>query len=105
MRIAALDLEGGKLKTTDDGFARECETNEIGVLVSEVDPDVNPTAETPLRGVFRADDAWVATGDLFRKDADGDFWLLDSITTLIHTEDGPFAPDPRSRRALVDPRR
>ena len=64
------------------------------MLVSEVDPDVNPTAETPLRGVFRADDAWVATGDLFRKDADGDFWLLDSITTLIHTKDGPLAPTP-----------
>jgi putative long chain acyl-CoA synthase len=94
VRIAALDLEAGKLKATDDGFARECDTNEIGVLVSEVDPDVNPTAETPLRGVFTPDDAWVATGDLFRKDADGDFWLLDSITTLIHTEDGPFAPTP-----------
>jgi putative long chain acyl-CoA synthase len=94
VRIAALDIEGGKLQSTDDGFARECGTNEIGVLVSEVDPDVNPTAETPLRGVFRADDAWVATGDLFRRDADGDFWLLDSITTLIHTKDGPFAPTP-----------
>ena len=92
--IAALDLEGGRLDSTEDGFARECETNEIGVLVSEVDPDVNPTAETPLRGVFRPDDAWVATGDLFRRDADGDFWLLDSITALIHTEDGPFAPTP-----------
>ncbi len=94
VRIAALDLDGGKLHATDDGFARECDTNEIGVLVSEVDPDVNPTAETPLRGVFRPDDAWVATGDLFRRDADGDFWLLDSIATLIRTADGPFAPTP-----------
>jgi putative long chain acyl-CoA synthase len=94
VRIAALDLDAGKLLTTDDGFARECATNEIGVLVSEVEPDVNPTAETPLRGVFRADDAWVATGDLFRRDADGDYWLLDSITTLIRTKDGPFAPTP-----------
>ena len=55
---------------------------------------MNPTAETPLRGVFRPDDAWVATGDLFRRDADGDFWLLDSIATLIRTADGPFAPTP-----------
>ncbi len=94
VRIAALDLEAGKLEATDDGFARVCGTNEIGVLVSEVNPDVNPTAETPLRGVFRADDAWVATGDLFRRDADGDYWLLDTITTLVHTKDGPFAPTP-----------
>ena len=94
VRIAALDLEGGKLVTTDNGFARECDQNEIGVLVSETDPDVNPTAETPLRGVFQAEDAWVATGDLFRRDADGDFWLLDTITTLIRTKDGPLAPTP-----------
>ncbi|HYH61890.1 MAG TPA: AMP-binding protein, partial [Solirubrobacterales bacterium] len=94
VRIASIDLDQGKLRTTDDGFARECETNEIGVLVSETDPDVNPTAETPLRGVFRPDDAWVATGDLFRRDADGDFWLLDTITTLVRTKDGPVAPTP-----------
>ncbi len=94
VKIAALDLEAGKLLTTPNGFARECETNEIGVLVSETDPDVNPTAETPLRGIFRPDDAWVATGDLFRKDADGDFWLLDTISSLIRTNDGPFAPTP-----------
>ena len=92
VRIAALDLEAGKLESTDDGFARECDQNEIGVLVSEVDPDSNPTAETPLRGVFQANDAWVATGDLFRRDADGDFWLLDTITSLIRTKEGPFAP-------------
>ena len=94
VRIASIDLDAGKLRTTDDGFARECGTNEIGVLVSETDPDVNPTAETPLRGVFRPDDAWVATGDLFRRDGDGDYWLLDTITTLIRTKDGPLAPTP-----------
>jgi len=94
VRIAALDLKAGKLESTPNGFARECETNEVGVLVSEADPDVNPTAETPLRGVFRPDDAWVATGDLFRRDADGDYWLLDSITSLIRPEQGPFAPTP-----------
>jgi len=94
VRIASIDLDAGKLRITDDGFARECGTNEIGVLVSETDPDVNPTAETPLRGVFRPDDAWVATGDLFRRDGDGDYWLLDTITTLIRTKDGPLAPTP-----------
>ncbi|CAN5159485.1 acyl-CoA synthetase [soil metagenome] len=94
VRIAALDLDAGKLEATNDGFARECETNEYGVLVSEADPDVNPTADTPLRGVFRPDDAWVATGDLFRRDGDGDYWLLDTITSLIRTDEGPLAPTP-----------
>jgi putative long chain acyl-CoA synthase len=93
VKIAALDLEKG-LETTPSGFARECETNEVGVLVAEVDPDVNASIETPLRGVFRPGDAWLATGDLFRRDPDGDYWLLDSIAALIRTERGPVPPTP-----------
>ena len=99
VKLAALDLEAGKLESTASGFARECETGEIGVLVSEVDPDVNPTVETPLRGVFRPEDAWVSTGDLFRRDADGDYWLVDTITSVIRTPTGPVYPTP-SRDAL-----
>lgn len=94
VRIAALDLDAGRLDVTPAGFARECDAGEIGVLVAEVDPDVNPTAETPLRGVFKPDDAWVATGDLFRRDSDGDFWLIDSITSIIRTPTGPVYPTP-----------
>ena len=36
-------------------------------------------ATSPLRGVFEPDDAWLATGDLFRADEDGDFWLVDHV--------------------------
>jgi putative long chain acyl-CoA synthase len=93
VKIAALDLEKG-LEATPNGFARECETNELGVLVAEVDPELSAPIDTPLRGVFRPDDAWLATGDLFRRDPDGDFWLLDSITSLIRTERGPVPPTP-----------
>jgi putative long chain acyl-CoA synthase len=94
VRLAALDLEAGKLESTPSGFARECVVGEIGVLVSEVDPDVNPTVETPLRGVFKPDDAWVSTGDLFRRDGDGDFWLVDTIMSVIRTPTGPVYPTP-----------
>ena len=40
---------------------------------------------TPMRGVFSRDDAWLSTGDLFRRDADGDYWRLDSVQDVIHT--------------------
>ncbi len=46
-------------------------------------------ATTPLRGVFGAGDAWLSTGDLFRRDADGDHWRLDSARDLILTPRGP----------------
>jgi putative long chain acyl-CoA synthase len=39
--------------------------------------------------VFAAEDAWLATGDLFRRDADGDYWRVDGITDVIRTSDGP----------------
>ena len=48
----------------------------------------------PLRGVFARDDAWIVTGDLFRRDADGDYWLLDHIPAMIRTESGPVAAGP-----------
>ncbi len=48
----------------------------------------------PLRGVFKPDDAWLATGDLFREDEDGDFWLVGSAATLIRTATGMVAPRP-----------
>jgi acyl-CoA synthetase (AMP-forming)/AMP-acid ligase II len=39
--------------------------------------------------VFGAGDAWLSTGDLFRRDADGDHWRLDSARDLILTPRGP----------------
>ena len=42
----------------------------------------------PLRGVFEAGDAWLDTGDLVRRDADGDFWLVDHLGDLISSAAG-----------------
>jgi putative long chain acyl-CoA synthase len=54
-----------------------------------------------LRSVFRRDDAWLSTGDLLRQDADGDFWLVGNVASLIRTAAGPVAPLP-IRDALED---
>ena len=40
----------------------------------------------PLRGVFARDDAWRATGDLFQRDLDGDYWLVGDVRGLIRTD-------------------
>ena len=58
-------------------------------------------ATSPLRGVFEPDDAWLATGDLFRRDEDGDYWLVDHVAALIRTAHGYVAgvPDPATRSA------
>ncbi|HVT77748.1 MAG TPA: hypothetical protein VHD87_12015, partial [Acidimicrobiales bacterium] len=48
----------------------------------------------PVRGVFAKDDEWLITGDLFRRDRDGDYWIVDHVSGLIATPHGPVASYP-----------
>jgi putative long chain acyl-CoA synthase len=100
VRIAAYDLQEGSLALDPGGFARQCGPDEIGMLLARVGPS-DVTSTTPLRGVFARDDAWLATGDLFRRDPDGDYWRIDSVADVIHTADGPVFAGP-IRDALGD---
>ena len=74
------------------------------MLLARVQPD-DTLSVTPLRGVFARDDAWLATGDLFRRDADGDYWRLDGVGDVIRTADGPVFTAADPRRARSDSRR
>jgi putative long chain acyl-CoA synthase len=93
VRIAAYDLEAKKLALDPDGFAIRCGTDEIGMLIARVDPG-EQLSTTPLRGVFASEDAWLLTGDLFRRDGDGDFWRVDSVREVIRTAHGPVYSTP-----------
>jgi putative long chain acyl-CoA synthase len=87
VRIAKYDLDSQGLLLDRDGFARRCGVAEVGMLLARVGP-TDPLSITPLRSLFSADDAWVATGDLFSRDADGDYWRVDGVGDVIHTEHG-----------------
>ena len=87
VRLAAYDVAAGRLREREDGFAVECEIGEVGMLLTRVRGVVS-TSESPLRGLFEPDDAWLATGDLFRADDDGDLWLVDHVAALIRTAHG-----------------
>ncbi len=93
VRIAGYDIEAGRLAVDAAGFARRSATNQIGMLLVRVSPN-EPLSTTPLRGVFSADDAWAVTGDLFRRDEDGDYWRVDGIADVIRTGHGPVASTP-----------
>ncbi|URM99521.1 alpha/beta fold hydrolase [Actinomadura madurae] len=101
VRPARYDLENGRLAEGPDGFAIECEPGEIGMLLARVRLAAIGSAARPVRGVFRPEDAWTITGDLFRRDAAGDFWLVGRETELIRTADGIVPPGP-IRDALGD---
>ena len=88
VRIARYDIEAGGLVLGRDGLARRCATDEVGMLLARVGP-TDPLTVVPLRGVFAPNDAWVVTGDLFRQDADGDYWRLDNLAEVIRTAGGP----------------
>ncbi len=76
-----------------DGFAERCADGETGLLLARAGTSAD-APERPLRGIFVKGDAWVSTGDLFRRDADGDHWIVDHVEDLILTAAGPLASIP-----------
>ena len=96
LRVARYDADRGRLAEGSDGCAVECATDENGMLLARVDAPV-PDDSPVLRSVFEPGDAWHVTGDLVRRDADGDYWLQGPARDLIHTDAGPVAP-----RAIQD---
>ena len=87
VRIAAYDLEAHGLVLDRDGFTKRCGADEVGMLLARVSPN-EPLSITPLRSLFERGDAWVVTGDLFRRDADGDYWRVDGAGDVIRTDHG-----------------
>jgi putative long chain acyl-CoA synthase len=100
VKVAAYGVPSRRLLLGPDGFAQECERDEVGLLLARIDPDA-PTGSAPLRGLFARDDAWLSTGDLFRIDADGDYWRVDALTDAIPTAEGTVFTAP-IRDALGD---
>jgi putative long chain acyl-CoA synthase len=94
VRIAAWDTEAGKLVTGDDGFAVPATRGVLLVKATAASSD-----EEVLRGVFRAGDAWISTGDLFECAEDGTLWLVDPVPTLV---DGVAGSPARRALGAVD---
>jgi putative long chain acyl-CoA synthase len=82
VRIVRYDVPGARIEEDDDGFAFECEDGEIGLLLARIGPGT-PSSVTPLRSVLTRGDAWLSTGSLFRRDRDGDHWLVDSVDAVV----------------------
>jgi putative long chain acyl-CoA synthase len=93
VELAAYDAEDDLILEDDRGFVRRADTNEVGVLLAHPRGPVDPTASVK-RGVFAPADTWVSTEYLFRRDEDGDYWLVDSRGVVIHTARGPVYASP-----------
>ena len=93
VELAAYDPEDDLILEDDRGFVRQADTNEVGVLLAHPRGPVDPTASVK-RGVFAPADTWVSTEYLFRRDEDGDYWLVDNRGAVIHTARGPVYAAP-----------
>ena len=88
VRVAAYDPLGRGLILGDNGFAIECARTDPGMLLARVRHDAVGMGDGVLRGVFEPGDAWLETGDLFVVDEEGDFWLVDHLSTMIRAASG-----------------
>ncbi|MGV0792130.1 acyl-CoA synthetase [Mycolicibacterium sp. XJ1819] len=87
VELAAYDADDDLILEDDRGFVRRAETNEVGVLLARPRGPIDPRASVQ-RGVFAPADTWVSTEFLFRRDEDGDFWLVDNRGQVIDTARG-----------------
>lgn len=71
----------------DDGFVRHAKPGQVGLLLAQPPGDIDPAAAV-RRGVFAAGDTWVSSEFLFRRDEDGDYWMLDGRYAAIRTARG-----------------
>jgi putative long chain acyl-CoA synthase len=93
VELAAYDAEDDLILEDDRGFVRRADANEVGVLLAHPRGPVDPTASVK-RGVFAPADTWVSTEYLFRRDEDGDYWLVDNRGAVIHTGRGTVYASP-----------
>jgi putative long chain acyl-CoA synthase len=93
VELGAYDAEHDLILETERGLVRVAEANEVGVLLAEPRGPIDPTASVK-RGVFAPADTWISTEYLFRRDADGDFWLVGRRGSTVHSGRGVVFCDP-----------
>ncbi|CAJ1582455.1 acyl-CoA synthetase [[Mycobacterium] wendilense] len=93
IELAAYSAEEDLILEDERGFVQVADTDEVGVLLARPRGPVDPTASVK-RGVFAPADTWVSTEALFRRDADGDFWLVGTRNTVTHTARGVVFDEP-----------
>ncbi len=87
VELGAYDADHDLILEDETGLVRVPDVNEVGVLLAEPRGPIDPTASVK-RGVFGPADTWISTEYLFRRDNDGDFWLLGRRGSTVQTERG-----------------
>src|SRR3954468_2018838 len=100
LRVARYDAGTGQLVLASNGLAVPARPGRIGLLLAKVE-HAQQTIAPPLRSVFGRGDAWLSTETLFIRDADGDHWLVDAVSTMLRRR-GKAVPSMPIVRALSE---
>jgi putative long chain acyl-CoA synthase len=87
IELGAYDAEHDLILEDDRGFVQVAAPNQVGVLLAQSNGPIDPSASVK-RGVFAAGDTWISTEYLFRRDDDGDYWLMGRRGSVVHTARG-----------------
>ncbi|KPA18616.1 very long-chain acyl-CoA synthetase isoform X1, partial [Candidatus Magnetomorum sp. HK-1] len=84
------DAVNGKIIKDEKNKVIPCGNNETGLLIARIDKshpvgyfdgyiNDDETQKTILKDIFSPGDAWFVSGDLLKRDKDGDYWYVDRI--------------------------
>src|ERR1700758_4745205 len=93
IELGAYDGERDLILENDRGFVQVADTDQVGVLLAQSNGPIDPTASVK-RGVFAPADTWISTEYLFRRDEDGDYWLMGRRGSVVHTARGLVYAEP-----------
>ena len=85
MAIVQYDFEAADF-VKRRGRWKRCDPNQPGVVIARVGPHV--PGDSIRTNVFRTGDRWFVTGDVLRRDIDGDYWFVDRLANMVRTPSG-----------------
>lgn len=91
LALVVYDVEAGDFAYDGDGRYVRCGTEQIGMLIARVGSTDPRGFERVRRDVFEDGDSWFFSGDLLRRDEDGDYWYVDRLVNIIRTDTGPVS--------------
>jgi putative long chain acyl-CoA synthase len=88
--LVAYDASSGRPERGSDGFVREVDDGEPGLLLARIGDDhplahfdgyldEEETERKIVRDALELGDAWFNTGDVLRCDEEGDYWFVDRV--------------------------
>jgi len=92
VELGAYDAENDLILENERGFVQLADVNQVGMLLAQSRGPIDPTASVK-RGVFSAGDTWISTEYLFRRDEDGDYWLMGRRGSVVVTARGLVYPE------------